>query len=292
MIGNGAKATTTTTGTGSVTLSAVTGYPQFSDVFAVGDIISYFIQDGNNWEWGYGTLASSSSLARTYVEATYASGTFTRAPGTGLTLSGNPATVGATLIESDKSIGMRPGTPSDVMHQMWSGGGDFSTAQAVTANYIAVTALCIPHAKYSGMKCNVTVAGGASQTGRLGVYRMDTGLAPANGFANAALIAEGNATIDLSTTGAKSVTFASPVFLGGWVFAAYIGSANATLAAIAGAQYGGLSQVQSLASARANYGLQINTTTTYGANMPSTLPAPSGSWSGYGGGHVFSFTKA
>ena len=40
IVANWAKCTTTTSGTGNVTLSTVSGFPSFSDVFTVGQIIS------------------------------------------------------------------------------------------------------------------------------------------------------------------------------------------------------------------------------------------------------------
>lgn len=63
------KETTTTTGTGTVTLAgAVSGFRTFSSVMATSDTCYYCIDDGaGNWEVGVGTLASSTTLARTTV---------------------------------------------------------------------------------------------------------------------------------------------------------------------------------------------------------------------------------
>lgn len=62
--------TTTTTGTGTVTLAgAVTGYRSFSSVLSVGDRVRYCITDGTDWEVGDGTLASSSTFSRENVFA-------------------------------------------------------------------------------------------------------------------------------------------------------------------------------------------------------------------------------
>lgn len=60
--------TTTTTGTGTVTLAgAVSGYQTFTAAFATGDQVTYAIVGGTEWEVGIGTLATSSTLTRDTV---------------------------------------------------------------------------------------------------------------------------------------------------------------------------------------------------------------------------------
>lgn len=65
------KETTTTTGTGDITLAgaATGGFITFQSVFAVGDRVPYGIADANGtaWESGYGTLTASTTLERTQV---------------------------------------------------------------------------------------------------------------------------------------------------------------------------------------------------------------------------------
>jgi hypothetical protein len=70
-ISNRVKETTTTTGTGTVTLAgAVSGYRTFTADFANGTVVNYCIagQTGTEWEVGYGTLVSSTTLSRDTVE--------------------------------------------------------------------------------------------------------------------------------------------------------------------------------------------------------------------------------
>ena len=88
MLANGAKETTATTGTGTVTLSAVTGFPRFSDILGVGTLVDYAIRSGDSWEWGIGTLAAGNTLARSIISAKYESGTYSKNPASGLSLSG------------------------------------------------------------------------------------------------------------------------------------------------------------------------------------------------------------
>lgn len=63
------KETTTTTGTGSLTLAgAVTGFRTFDSVCDTNDTVNYVIDNGaGEWEVGVGTFTSPSTLARTTV---------------------------------------------------------------------------------------------------------------------------------------------------------------------------------------------------------------------------------
>ena len=68
------KETSTTTGTGTITLAgaATGGFRTFTSVFANGDTMYYLIQDqsGSAWEVGLGTFTTSgTTLARTTVIA-------------------------------------------------------------------------------------------------------------------------------------------------------------------------------------------------------------------------------
>lgn len=103
MLANGVKETTTTTGTGTVTLAAVTGFPRFSQVLSVGQYVDYAIQDGNNWEWGVGKVAASNTLERTLVTAKFDSGAYSKNPVAPLSLSGS-ATVFCAITDATNGI--------------------------------------------------------------------------------------------------------------------------------------------------------------------------------------------
>lgn len=63
------KETSTTTGTGNLTLAgAVSGFQAFSAVYANNDTFFYAIENGSEWEVGYGTYVSATpAIARTTV---------------------------------------------------------------------------------------------------------------------------------------------------------------------------------------------------------------------------------
>jgi len=68
-LGDRIKETTSTSGTGTISLGgAVAGFAAFSTILSDGDTCYYTILEGNNWEIGLGTYASSgNTLARTTV---------------------------------------------------------------------------------------------------------------------------------------------------------------------------------------------------------------------------------
>lgn len=106
MLGNWIKQSTTTSGTGNLTLSSVTGYDTFASQF--GDdttntpyrFFNYIIKDGNNWEYGVGHMSSTTVLVRDICKAKFDTGTYSRFPATKLSLSGSAADVFCDLAES------------------------------------------------------------------------------------------------------------------------------------------------------------------------------------------------
>jgi hypothetical protein len=92
-VANLVQETSTTAGTGTVTLAAMPGFSRFADRFANGDLVHYVIEDGANWEVGIGTVGASNTLARTTVQETFTSGVLVPSGATAITLSGSGAIV-------------------------------------------------------------------------------------------------------------------------------------------------------------------------------------------------------
>lgn len=79
MLGHFIRETTTTTGTGNLTIASVSGYPTFNAVFGTSAYFYYAILDdstGAPIEMGLGHLSGSTTLVRDLPLATYDSGTY------------------------------------------------------------------------------------------------------------------------------------------------------------------------------------------------------------------------
>lgn len=211
MLANGAKETTTTTGTGTVTLSAVTGFPRFSQVLSVGTFVDYAIQDGNNWEWGVGKVAASNTLERTLITAKFEGGTYSKNPATGLSLSGS-ATVFCT--PSADTFGIARGgnsTTGLAPGKIWSANIVFTSAAVAGQNCAQNKLTYVPWVWPSGVQriikslsVNVMLAGGTKM--RIGITELG------DQASEHRLIAQ-TADLDTSTTGIKTHTFSTPLYL-------------------------------------------------------------------------------
>lgn len=70
MLADRVKETTTTTGTGDVTLAgAATGFQTFNAAFSTDTVFGYCIALGSEWEVGEGYLSASTTLVRSLVLA-------------------------------------------------------------------------------------------------------------------------------------------------------------------------------------------------------------------------------
>jgi len=92
MFANGIKESTSTTGTGALTISAATGFVRFSQKHTVGSdyLFPYTIIDssGAPLEGGLGYLSATSTLVRAVVQWTYSAGVYLDIGATALSLTG------------------------------------------------------------------------------------------------------------------------------------------------------------------------------------------------------------
>lgn len=225
---NGVYETTTTSGAGTVTLSAVTGRPRFSDACAVGDLMPYAIKDGNNWEWGMGTVSASNTLARSVVLATYVSGTYDNTSPAAITLSGGAADVYLAPVADVVS----PGMP--IVSSTWGRKALFSPhwntypsgSMAVAADRLYLMPFKIDSGyDINGFYLDMDTSGAASTKARIGLYRMKSDGQPGT------LVCE---TADIDTSVAATVL--SPAVTQvrvapGWYYIGIVCSGTPTLKA-------------------------------------------------------------
>lgn len=205
MLGNWIQQTTTTTGTGNLTLSTVSGYPAFSTQFSDGQRFQYQILDdstGAPIESGIGYL-SSGALVRERIECTMVSGTFDNTTPTAVSLAAGtkrvicavaaaathtPAT-GAVSAATYKAYG-------DGTQVFGSGGGFVMTAgRAYAKQFAALSANEI-----DAVIVRITTAGAASTLIRGAIYSIG-----ADGLPDIKLAESG--TVAADTTGIKQLTF-------------------------------------------------------------------------------------
>lgn len=203
MLANGVKETTTTTGTGTVTLAAVTGAARFSQAFSVGDIASYAIKDGDNWEWGIGTVSAGNTLARTAITATLVSGTYTATGATAITLSGSAEVLCAEHTGNTiAGVTPRNGTRFIAGHLT---NQVLTSSTGTSTGTVALMPFTAPRRKFQLNSLGLLVTTlGASGTVVLGLYSDNAGV-PGTLLTSC--------TIDSSTTGRKSASVSTALRL-------------------------------------------------------------------------------
>lgn len=172
---NGVYETTTTGGTGTVTLSAVTGRPRFADA-GVGALVPYAIKDGTNWEWGIGKVGASNTLARTKITATLVAGTYDNTSPTAITLSGSAADVYLAPISGAHPVSLRRLATDNGRKGLYS--PHIATAPSGTLALAADRLYLFPFRldddfALNGAFIDMNTAGAASTKARIGIYRMD-----------------------------------------------------------------------------------------------------------------------
>lgn len=209
-------------------MSEVTGSARF-DEFTVGELVPYAIKDGNNKEWGLGTVTASNQLARTTIIATLVSGTYDISSPSAITLSGSSADVICTNVVVQQAAPTE-GDSATKRYFYGQRGVSFNTrttaANRVYYSRIEVTAAL----EYTGLAMEVTtaLAGNVNQ----GLYTIG-----ADGEPDVKLGETGN--VSTSTVGLKEGSFSAPIFLSpGYYFVANITSSAPGYRNYASSDYG------------------------------------------------------
>jgi hypothetical protein len=218
MFANRVKETTTTTGTGNLTLAgAATNFETFNTAFGTIRKFCYWIVDSTNnvWETGIGYLSASTTLVRETV-LDNSSGTTAA-----LTLSAGTKTVMASPSEA-----ILPQTCPFLRNDSTAGkiissAHHLATASAsytLTANQLVLFPAYFDVAgSLTNFVLNVSTAVAASKA-RVGLYEIDTDGEPGE------LIVQ-SADIDTTTTGVKTPTIASLVWAPRWCYVGVIANA-------------------------------------------------------------------
>lgn len=177
MLGNWVRCTTTTTGTGSLTLSSVSNYPTFNDVFGTSRYFQYTILDdatGEPLETGIGHLSASTTLVRDRVAATYTGGTYDNTAPSALSLAAGTKRVICSAEEGVIMPGLHAVQASAGSKIVLPEGIDSSSGATKTlaANVPRASCLYWPAGREIASLCCtvITAAGTGTDRIQLGVY--------------------------------------------------------------------------------------------------------------------------
>jgi hypothetical protein len=168
---NRAKMSTSTTGTGTITLgSAETGYQTFADAgVANGDVVRYVIEDGNDWEIGSGTYtATGTTLSRTVSESSNADAALnlTGSAVVFITAAAGDVFQGELFAENYVSgtLPVATGTDAFVIGRNSTASGQRSVALGAYSTASATYSLAVNGSTASGTN-SVAILGSATQNG-------------------------------------------------------------------------------------------------------------------------------
>lgn len=275
MLGNGIIETTTTTGTGDLTTSAVTGRPRFTDKFtanateASAGHFYYAILTQDNppqfIESGIGYMSATGTLKRAVVLSTYASSTYTDVSASAVSLAAGTKNVictgeagaagGLALPAMDNSVSaLRYITSAHIPVTAWS------STLAMTANRLYMQPFLFNAARaVDGLYFRQSSAGAANY--RLGLWECNRDGTPGRKIMGS--------TADLATTtsGVNVVTTGGPVRLApGWYYMGIVSDGTPTI------NTGSVANL--LPNPLGHDGVQYAYSYGYLANGSTTLPDP------------------
>lgn len=203
MLGNWIKMSTTTVGTGNLTVSSVSGYPTIADQFATSQRFAYTLADSAlaPLERGIGYMNSTPELVREAVLATYASSTYD---------GSNPSAV--SLASGTKYVLVSEGaqTYMGAMPGIWANGikcygpplivGSGSTLAVTADRCYAFPCIAQGDSDIDAVLFRVTTGGAAGKLGAGAIYSVGRDGLPG------VILATGS-SVAVDSTGNKTSTF-------------------------------------------------------------------------------------
>lgn len=228
MLGNAIKQTTTTTGTGNLTLAGVAGYPTLANAFVIGQPFAYSLLDaaGLFLEAGIGYLLDATTMVRVRVTATFVGNVYTKEAAAPVTLAGVTTVLctpnAATLMTALPTV---DGQSSNVARLVTSAGRSVSQSpQPMSANIVYY----VPFLLRTG--ADVTALGIGVQNAGAGVARTGVYAVNEKGYMGKLLATTGD--LDVSTSGFKMGTLAQAISLPpGDYYSAVVSSVGFTVTA-------------------------------------------------------------
>lgn len=225
---NWAKQTTTTTGTGNLTVSSVSGYPTFSNVFAVSQRFPYAILDNSSppqpIEEGIGYLSASTTLVREKILATYSGGTFDDISPSAVSLSAGTYNVIAPVLAELVAVASKGvnrnaslGYQKMLFSQHFAVHNASSTGYTAVANRLVIVPLwlnCSAECDALGVRVGTGVA---STNIRLGIYDMMSDGHPGKLLGETGALASATSGVDVIGTLGATIRL-NP----GWYFTAFV----------------------------------------------------------------------
>ena len=205
MLGTWINQTTTTTGTGNLTLASVTGYPEFSTQFSSGQRFQYQILDdstGAPIESGIGYL-SSGALVRERIECTMVSGTFDNTAPTAVSLAAGTKKV-ICSISSASAFSPAVGAVSAATYKSYGDGtivyGSGQSFAMIADRAYAKQFEALATNEIDAVLTRVTVAGASGKLIRGAIYSIGNDGLPDVKLAE-------SSTVAADTTGVKTLSF-------------------------------------------------------------------------------------
>ena len=219
MLAFGVKETSTTTGTGNLTLAGVTGFPRCNDAFpyTAGRRFEYAILDdttGAPIENGIGYLTTdANTLVREKVLATFASSTYTSIAASAVALPAGTKRVIITKGMATAHIGSynidSGSTTSTPRRVAFDSSISLSTASSTSVSIVANKLYLVPFRLGSALECSgmqIRVGSGvAASNVRLGLYAVGSNGYPSVVLGETAALASATSSVDVSGSFASNI---------------------------------------------------------------------------------------